>query len=86
VKPFLVAQLLLDPVIGIVFHLVPLPCRLSGTLAVWLGTIVLTPVARNKKLAAVNTGDLLHIAAPINGMNENNYMDFLFFSDLNEGN
>jgi hypothetical protein len=77
-KPFLVAQLLLGPVILIGFHLVSLPSRLSGTLAAWLRTVVLAPIARNNKLAAVDTGDLLHIVAPINGMNENNNMDALF--------
>ena len=79
-EPLLLGKLLLGPVISIGSQLVSLPCRLSRTLAAQIGTIVLTPVARNKKLAAVNTGDLLHIAAPINGMNENNYMDALFFS------
>jgi hypothetical protein len=77
-KPFLLAQTLLGPVIFITFHFVSLPSRLSGTLAAWLGTVVLAPVARNKKIAAVDTGDLLHIVAPINVMNENNYMDALF--------
>jgi hypothetical protein len=36
-------------------------------------------IAGDEKLATMNTGNLLHIAAPINGMNENNYMDFLYF-------
>ena len=77
-EPLLLAQSLLGPVIRIGSHLVSLPRRLSRTPAIRLGTIVLTPVARNKKLAAVNTRNLLHIAAPINGMNENNNMDALF--------
>jgi len=81
-EPLLLAQPLLGPVISIGFHLVSLPRRLSRTPAIRLSTIVLTPVARNKKLAAVNTGDLLHIAAPINGMNKNNYMDALFFFEF----
>jgi hypothetical protein len=66
-------------VIHIGFHLVSLPCRLSGTLTVCFGTIVLVPVAGNKKLAAVNTRNLVHIAAPFNTMNKNNYMDLLSF-------
>jgi hypothetical protein len=75
-KPFLVTQFLLGPVICIGFHFVSLPCRLSGTLTVRLFAIILLAIAGHEKRAAVNTGDLLHIAAPINGMNENNYMDF----------
>jgi hypothetical protein len=65
-----------------------LPRGLSRTLAIRIGTIVLTPIARNKKLAAVNTGNLFHIVAPINGMNENNYMDALFLLEFkwNESN
>jgi len=77
-EPLLLAKPLLGPVISIGFHLVSLPRCLSLTPAIRFGTIVLTPVARNKKLAAVDTRDLLHIVAPINGVNENNYMDALF--------
>jgi hypothetical protein len=45
----------------------------------------LVPVSRNKKLAAVNTGNLVHIVAPFNTMNKNNYMDFLSFIYPNKG-
>jgi hypothetical protein len=79
VNPLFVTQLLLGPVIRIGFHFVSLPSRLSGTLAVRLFAIILLPIAGNKKLAAVNTGNLVHIAAPFNTMNKNNYMDFLSF-------
>jgi len=40
-NPFLMAQFLLGPVIGIGFDLVSLPGRLSGALAGGLGAIVL---------------------------------------------
>jgi len=36
----------------------------------------------NALCAAVNTGDLLHIAVPINGMNENNYINFKSFFQI----
>jgi hypothetical protein len=76
VNPFFVTQLLLGPVIHIGFHLVSLPCRLSGALTVCFGAIVLVPVAGNKELTAVNTGNLVHIVAPFISMNKNNYMGF----------
>ena len=63
--PFLMAQFLLGPVIGIGFDFVSLPGRLSGALAGGLYAIVLFAVSGNEKRAAVNTGDLLHIAAPV---------------------
>ena len=62
--PFLMAQFLLGPVIGIGFDLVSLPGRLSATLTGGLRAIVLFPVSGNEKRAAVNTRDLLHMAAP----------------------
>ena len=64
VDPFLMAQFLLGPVVGIGFDLVSLPDRLSGALANRLCAIVLFPVSGNEKRAAVNTRDLLHMAAP----------------------
>lgn len=63
--PFLMAQFLLGPVIGIGFDLVSLPDRLSGALASRLCAIVLFAVSGNEKRAAVNTGDLLHLVAPV---------------------
>ena len=63
--PFLMAQFLLGPVIGIGFDLVSLPGRLSATLTGGLRAIVLFPVSGNEKRAAVNTRDLLHMAAPV---------------------
>ena len=62
--PFLMAQFLLGPVIGIGFDLVSLPGRLSATLTGGLRAIVLFAVSGNEKRAAVNTRDLLHMAAP----------------------
>lgn len=78
-KPFSVTHFLLGPVIRIGFHFVSLPGRLSGPLALWLYAIILFAIAGDEKLATMNTGNLLHIAAPINAMNENNYMDFYLF-------
>ena len=63
--PFLMAQFLLGPVIGIGFDLVSLPGRLSATLTGGLRAIVLFPVSGNEKRAAVNTRDLLHMVAPV---------------------
>ena len=68
-EPFLVAQPLLGPVTFIGFHFVPLPSRLSGPLALWLGAIILFAIARNEKLATMNTGNLIHIVAPVKGKN-----------------
>jgi len=61
------------------FHSVSFPHLISGTLVAWLVVIILAAVTGNARLAAVNTRDLLHISVPINGMDENSYMDALFF-------
>ena len=64
-SPFLMAQFLLSPVFGIGFDLVSLPGRSSTALTGRLRTIVLFPVSGNEKRAAVNTRNLLHMAAPV---------------------
>ena len=63
-KPLLVTQVLLGPVIVILFQFVALPCRFAGTLASRFSAVVLFAVAGNKKRSTTHTRNRLHVVSP----------------------
>ena len=87
-KPLLVAQVLLGPVLVITFQFVALPYRLAGTLASRFCTIILLAVTGGKKRSTIHARDRLHIVSPeLNHMNQKNYMDYsILKTELNARN
>jgi hypothetical protein len=63
-KPLLMTQVLLGPVIVITFQFVALPYRLAGTLAPRFSAVILFAVAGNKKGPTTHTRNRLHVVSP----------------------
>jgi hypothetical protein len=63
-KPLLMTQVLLGPVIVITFQFEALPGRLAGTLAPRFSAVILFAVAGNKKDSTTHTRNRLHVVSP----------------------